>query len=71
MEFRSKQIFNDGSEEAYAVTMVQLKIPLIVSLSLMTVACVIFIIEVIVYRIKKIQNRELALFNYVLELLTL
>lgn len=52
-QFRTKQILSDESEKAHAVTMNQLKIPLIIYFIVVGLACIIFIVEEIVYSMKK------------------
>lgn len=57
-EFRMKQILNDDADDAYALTMEHLKIPLVIYLSLISFAFIIFIIELIVYKVKKIYRQR-------------
>lgn len=58
-KYRLNLIFKDESnEENYALTMQHLKIPFVIYLSLMAVAIIVFIIESIVHKIKRIHNQN-------------
>lgn len=51
---------NDDDDDIQALTMEQLKIPLIIFIVLLGLASVVFLIEVIVYHFNRLRNRRIV-----------